>query len=417
MNNPTVSVVVVSRDRPKSLTLCLLGLSQLYYDNFEIIVVANEGSIEGVFESGLINRIKLVRFEEANISAARNAGIGQSAGEIVAFIDDDAVPEPLWLDHLIATFADESVSAAGGFVIGRNGISLQWKGRMVFSDGQAVDLPIEGMKPRVFDAEAGRAIKTEGTNMAVRRDVLIDVGGFDAAFRFYLDETDLNMRLTANGHRTAIVPLAQVHHGYAESDRRTSDRVPRDLTDIGRSSAIFVRKHRGNVKAAQVTLFDQQRTRLLRLMVSGHIAPGDVSKLTRTLKVGWAEGSSASFGQLASLHNDTAFRRIDSVFGRDDMTALCGRFWQRSATLGRAKSLLLRGNRVAVYLFSFSTIYHYVRFQLPGVWVQSGGQFGRSNRDAPVFKWWRAKMRLRQETRRSAEIRLKSCLSMSNTSL
>ncbi|MES2906736.1 MAG: RNA polymerase factor sigma-54, partial [Pseudomonadota bacterium] len=44
------------------------------------------------------------------------------------------------------------------------------------------------------------------------------MGGFDPAFRFYLDETDLNLRLAATGAMTAIVPVAQVHHGFAESD-------------------------------------------------------------------------------------------------------------------------------------------------------------------------------------------------------
>ena len=75
--------------------------------------------------------------------------------------------------------------------------------------------------------------------MAVRRDVLAALGGFDPAYHFYLDETDLNMRLAQAGHATALCPRALVHHGFAASTRRRKDRVPADLFDIGASWAVF----------------------------------------------------------------------------------------------------------------------------------------------------------------------------------
>ena len=102
----------------------------------------------------------------------------------MAFIDDDAVPEPTWLTHLIGPFADGQIAAAGGYVIGRNGISFQWKGRTVNVDAQTEDLPLPSDDPVVFDGTPVRAIKTEGTNMAVRRNVLAALGGFDSAFHF-----------------------------------------------------------------------------------------------------------------------------------------------------------------------------------------------------------------------------------------
>jgi GT2 family glycosyltransferase len=78
--------------------------------------------------------------------------------------------------------------------------------------------------------------------ISFRRSVLVDFEGFDPAYHFYLDETDLNMRLVATNHLTAIAPLARVHHGFAQSIRRYGDRVPRDLFDIGASWAVFQRK-------------------------------------------------------------------------------------------------------------------------------------------------------------------------------
>jgi len=407
MTQPEVSVVVVSRDRPDALHLCLLGLTQLYYPNFEIIVVANQASMPAIAAAGLSDAIKVVPFEEANISAARNAGVAASGGEIIAFIDDDAVPEPTWLDHLVAALSLGDVAAAGGYVIGRNGISFQWKGRMAFADGQSVDLPLPDLETKVFVGEPGRAIHTEGTNMAVRRDVLDDLGGFDEAFRFYLDETDLNMRIAARRLKTAIVPRAQVHHGYAASARRTAQRAPTDLTDIGRSTAVFARKHGADLNAAEVALLDAQRIRLLRFMRDGMICPEDVRRLMKTLKAGLHDGRSARFGVPVTGHK-TAFKTLELRYESETMTVRKGRFWQKLATMRQAKQIVLGGKRVSLFHFSATTLYHRVRFVAPGIWVQTGGQFGRSERNTPVFIGKSSVSRVHIEMERLAGIRTKS---------
>ena len=88
-----VSVVVVSRDRPDALLRCLTGLSQLQYPNFEIVVVADAKGQQAVVASQFSSQIKCIGFDLPNISEARNLGISHAAGDIVAFIDDDAVPE------------------------------------------------------------------------------------------------------------------------------------------------------------------------------------------------------------------------------------------------------------------------------------------------------------------------------------
>lgn len=273
------SVVVVSQGRAAALERCLKGLAQIDHPDVEVVVVADAASAPAVARTGLADVVKLVPFEVPNISAARNAGIARASGEIVAFIDDDAVPEPRWLSHLTAPFADVDVQAAGGFVLGRNGIGYQWRGRMVFDDARTADLPTDGSGPVKVQGAKGRGVKTEGTNMAVRRDTLVSLGGFDEAFEFYLDETDLNMRLAAREAMTALVPLAQVHHGYAASARRTADRVPRTLFQIGASLAVFLRKHHGRANAGSHR--ESQRERLLRHMVAGRLMNGAGGRVVR----------------------------------------------------------------------------------------------------------------------------------------
>ena len=157
---PTISVVIVSLGRPQSLSLCLLGVARLVYSPYEIIVVADAAGIDAARSLPFANALKLVRFDEPNISIARNRGITESAGEIVAFIDDDAVPEPMWLERLREAFALPDVSAVGGFVRGRNGISWQWRGRSVDHQGRAHALPVEGQQPVLPVSPEGHAVKT-----------------------------------------------------------------------------------------------------------------------------------------------------------------------------------------------------------------------------------------------------------------
>jgi len=170
------------------LLRCLDGIAQLDHPEFEVIVVACPEGASAVQARADAGQIKLIAFDAANISAARNLGIAAAAGEVVAFIVDDAVPEPMWLRLLTAPLAD-GADCAGGYVLGRNGISLQWGARQVDCFGEASPLPQDGTP------DAGHVIKTEGTNMALRREVLVSLGGFDPRFWFYLDETDLNLSL------------------------------------------------------------------------------------------------------------------------------------------------------------------------------------------------------------------------------
>ena len=161
--------------------------------------------------------------------------------------------------------------------------------------GRARPLEVDETRPGRPEAAPGWAVKTEGTNMAVRRAVLLGMGGFDPGYRFYLDETDLNRRLAAAGHVTAIAPLAQVHHAFAASARRKGDRTVTDLSEIGASTAYFLRRHCAEehhgrhlnemITAERMRVFDQLR--------SGQLRKSDLEPLMQGLKRGIEEGKPA----------------------------------------------------------------------------------------------------------------------------
>ena len=388
-----VSVVIVSRGRADALLRSLVGISQLQYDPFEVIVVADAAGVAALEASSLAERVKLHQFDAANISAARNMGVAHAAGEIVAFIDDDAVPEPTWLRHLVAPAAQrDDVAAMGGFVRGRNGISFQWQAQGLDTRGEAHSLDIPSGAASVLRPPNGRAIKTEGTNMAFRRSVLVELGGFDPAFHYFLDETDLNMRLARAGHATALVPDAEVHHGYAANAQRSSDRVPRDLFDIGASWAVFHRKHVST--AARTVHWNEicrhQRKRLLRHMVAGRLEPRDVRRLMARLRLGHETGQSREIGTGAvPAHPSDAFKPFAAPSRRSIVISTRPSRFARdfSAAVERVK------NHEIVTLMSFSrtAIYHKVVFDTSGVWIQRGGLYGRSDRDQPLWRLQRDK--------------------------
>ncbi|WP_099824898.1 glycosyltransferase family 2 protein [Oceaniglobus indicus] len=397
---PRVSVVVVSRDRPAALARCLRGLDQLLYPTFEVIVVADP---PGAAVARAADLGRVVAFDLPNISAARNAGIAASGGDIVAFIDDDAVPEPTWLTHLVAPFDDPSVALAGGFVIGRNGISFQWRARSVDATGVAQDLSSWGDGPKAFDPPDTGAIKTEGTNMAARRDVLCALGGFDAAFAFFLDETDLNMRAARAGFRTALVPLAQVHHGFAASARRRADRAPLSLFDIGASSAVFWNRHLpvDRHAAARAALVADQRARIIRHLVAGTAEPRDVPRLMQSLNDGLADGARRGPMPPHTWPERPAFRQIRTPRPVGSVV-VAGR---RAAGSARARIEREKGLVVTLLDLSPSALYHRCVFDDLGIWRQSGGIWGRSDRRDPIFMAIRRRARIERERKRIFAVR------------
>lgn len=406
MTNPAVSVVVVSRGRPDALRRCLAGVEQLAWRPFELVVVADPAGIAAITDWQ--GDVKWAEYDVPNISAARNIGARLAAGDILAFIDDDAVPEPAWLDHLIAPFADPQVAIAGGFVLGRDGVSYQYQANRLDRIGAHVPLSM-GDAPQVFEAPEDGAIKTEGTNFAILRQVLADLGGFDEAYRYFKDETDLNMRLARVGARTALVPLALVHHGFEASERRTAEARALSLYDIGASTRVFLRKH---VPPEDHDRLIAKTRRNQRMFQEKHMALGRCTReqaeaVLQTLEDGFAAGLDAPCGQPVDLGPSgtpfLAMTRGDRFTGSDWMR---GRSWQRERLRHEAAGQVAGGTRMTLIVLEPTTRFLRVRFDPRGFWEHSGGQFGRTSKGDPLFRPFTLRSRSRAEIARVAIPRL-----------
>ena len=403
--HPTVSVVVASHDRPGWLARCLTSLGQLDYPAFEIVVVADAPSIAALDPHPLRGAIKAIPVEGGNISATRNAGIAEAGGDWLAFIDDDAVAEPTWLSHHMQAAGALGVQALVGFVRGRNGISYQSAVASVDAEGETHAEHAGDGVAFIPKLRRGRALKLVGTNCVVRRDVLVALGGFDPAYRFFMDDTDLSLRLSRAGHVAGAAPLAQVHHAFAPSGRRTRLRAPLDLTEIGRSTAIFAHRYRGAPPdEIKERLLDRERARLIAHMVRGTCEPRDIAPRMATLEQGWRMGAILDAPLPAPLDDPRRpFRRVDRMtVGHEVIPA---RLLGRRAAVGQAARIVAEGGRASVFSFLLTSNRHRVRFLRPGIWVQTGGQFGRSLRSGPAFRWCRFADRVREEMGRVALLR------------
>ncbi len=410
MTPVAVSVIVVSRHRPAALLRCLQSLTQQDHPAFEVIVVADPAAIQQVV--GLALPIKRVAFDEANISAARNAGLRVAGAPVVAFIDDDAVAEPSWLSRLVAPFQDETVVAATGFVRGRNGISYQWQAGEV--DALAQDHPFEVTGTTLRRGSPQRCVKTQGTNCAFHRASLLAIGGFDPAYRFYLDEADVNLRMAHLGP-TAIVPGAEVHHGYEASARRRADRVPLSLVEIAASTAIFLRRHapEADMQAALARLMLREEARIGRYLRDGKLTATAAADLRAGLQQGWQQGCGLPLRDAAPLDpaldpGAVAFSPLPQTGPRPGKV-LAGRFWQKRRLKAEAASLA-NSHIVTVICLSPTARPHRMIYDPQGFWLQTGGLFGRSLRTGPRVKFFTFRDRIALECRRLVDYRPISAL-------
>lgn len=393
-----VSLIIVSRHRPKSLARCLRAVSQMEYPALEVVVVADAKGL--AVAQGY--HVKTVAFDAANISMARNLGVSHAAGEVVAFIDDDAVPEPLWIAHLVRPFEHPDVMASGGFVLSRNGISFEWTSGTVDTLLRTAALTVPPDATSLHRAVPGRAIEIKGTNCAYRRRMLLQMGGFCPDLRYYLDETELNLRLACAGATVVIVPEARVHHVKEASALRRADRAPISLWDVGASSAVCLRRHGAGpaeLASAKRRLVREQRIKLVGHLQTGRCGPDDVLRLLKSLLQGFAEGCARALSPDAPLSDSAQPFKSIGLIGRQTMI-LSGRVWQSRSLRRKAAILADQGHIVRLFVFSPTAFFHSVRYNQDGYWVQKGGLFGRSDRKDRSFRLYGFAGRLQREVAR-----------------
>lgn len=231
---PRISVVCCTYNGARTIGDTMEGLRRVEYPDFEVIVV-DDGSSQDVRSVVEPYGVRYIRTENRGLSAARNTGLQAATGEIVAYIDDDAWPDPHWLAYLAATFeASVFVGVGGPNVPPPDG------GFAADCVARAPGGPIHVL---LDDREAEHI---PGCNMAFRRRALEDVGGFDPSFRVAGDDVDLCWRLQERGWTIGFSPAAMVWHHRRDS----VGAYLRQQRGYGRAEAMLERKWPAKYNAA-----------------------------------------------------------------------------------------------------------------------------------------------------------------------
>ncbi len=222
---PKISIVVCSYNGSGTIRDTLEAVQHLEYPDYEVIVV-NDGSTDRTPAIASEYPVRLISTPNRGLSNARNTGYQAATGEIVAFTDDDAYPDPHWLHYLARAFEQ-------GFV-GVGGPNLPPPG-----DGAIADCVANAPGGPVHVLLDDRlAEHIPGCNMAFRKTALTAIGGFDPVYRAAGDDVDLCWRLQERGWKLGFAPAAVVWH-----HRRNSVRTYwKQQKGYGKAEALLERK-------------------------------------------------------------------------------------------------------------------------------------------------------------------------------
>jgi GT2 family glycosyltransferase len=205
---PKISVVVCAYNAADTLDDCLQSLGKLTYPDYEVILV-NDGSRDRTEAIGLsYPHVRVITTTNHGLSAARNTGLSAASGEIVAYTDADVRVDPDWLTYLVQPFLTSDVVAAGG-------------PNVVPPDdpwiAQCVARAPGGPTHVLFDDRIAEHVP--GCNIAVRREALLAIGGFNPIYLRAGDDVDVCWRLQARGWKIGFAPAAHVWHHHRASVR------------------------------------------------------------------------------------------------------------------------------------------------------------------------------------------------------
>jgi glycogen(starch) synthase len=308
------SVIINTYNREPYLRDCIESLKRQSYHTLEVIVV-NGPSTDGTeaYLRTLGSEVKILNCPGRNLSKSRNIGIEAARGDFIAFIDDDAAAHPRWLERLASAYKDSDVAAVGGFTLDNTGRNFQ--SRFTISDtlGGSRQIHNKSVAELVLE-DPTQYLSLLGANSSFRRSDLLEIGGFDEVFEYYLDETDVCYRLHALGRKIQVVPEAYVLHRYAPSYVRDDRRVPKNYLTSVRSKVYFCHIHFvGNSDQRDAHLAEYRSSLQFSLKWHLHralISASDFHRLMGEIELGFKEGIEYSIATKSASDYQTSRLRL-----------------------------------------------------------------------------------------------------------
>ncbi|HUC37227.1 MAG TPA: glycosyltransferase [Acidimicrobiales bacterium] len=304
---PSVAVVIATRDRPELLEDALSALGRSNRSPERLVVVDSASTDPRVASVGRASGATLLRCERPGACRARNLGWSSVEEDLVAFVDDDCLVDPEWLDAIVAAFDHPSKPS---FVTGQVRADVAPATRASLSVALITDADARELR----DGDDPRTMG-HGANMAWRRDALSQLGGFDeelgpGTILRAAEDLDLFVRAFAAGLAGYYTPDAAVVH---RQWRSRADMLRAYFYYGVGSGALAVKRYRleergrhspGLVRAARGLLVDEGLAPVGRALAQHYEmgAVADMFKFAGAMRGAWrARRMVVSKGHFSSM--------------------------------------------------------------------------------------------------------------------
>jgi glycosyltransferase involved in cell wall biosynthesis/GT2 family glycosyltransferase len=281
---PTISIVVCAYTDER-LELLAAGVESLRNQTVAphelVLVIDHAPELEAIARERWPDAQIVANSEQQGLSGARNTGVAECSGEIVAFLDDDAAAAPNWIERLGAAYLDPNVLGAGGSV--RPNWETERPGWFPPEFDWVVGCTHSGMPQQV---QAVRNLV--GANMSFRREALLEAGGFRhelgriGKIPAGAEETDLSIRVAQQNPGCEILydPGAAVDH-FVPAERASFEYFTSRCRGEGRSKAILAALVGGGDGLSEERTYTSRTLPLGFLRGIGDAFRGDVDGLAR----------------------------------------------------------------------------------------------------------------------------------------
>ena len=224
----STEIIIINWNNRRETLECLEAVEKQLVPGASVTVVDN-GSTDGS-ASAIASRYSHAKLfaltENRGFTGGLKAALAGSSARNVIFLNNDAVPEPGWLEALIRAMdeAPEDVVSVGGKIVDMTGALIDFIGGVMTFDGHAFQNGFrEPLGSREEPAAGAELLFACGGNMISRRAKLQELGGFDDDYFAYLEDVDFGWRTWIAGYRVLFEPRAVVRHASSTTSNRIGD--------------------------------------------------------------------------------------------------------------------------------------------------------------------------------------------------
>lgn len=248
--NPLISIVIPNKDHIHDLDVCLNSIrNKTDYSNYEVIIVENNSTEEETFEYykqfDATENIKVVTWDkEFNYAAINNFGVNETRGEYILFLNNDTeIINEDWLSQMLGYCQREDVGIVGARLYYEDN-TIQHAGTIIGFGGIAGNAFVAlDEKEELYQSRTKVAVDYSAVTaacMMIKKEIFLQVGGFDEAFKVAFNDVDLCVKVRTLDKLVVYNPNAMLYH--YESKSRGAEDTPEKVARFSREIELFKNK-------------------------------------------------------------------------------------------------------------------------------------------------------------------------------